>query len=467
MKILIIYPVTHKENMKMLTVIREPLGACYISSSLMAEGHKTKVLHPLGMNNDSAINLVKEFGPECVMFSAITHNFNQAVILAHRIKKEYKKVPIIFGGDHVTSCVHSYEKFPYLLSEALDCADYVVYGEGEKTAAELAACLENKKDPLGILGIAYRKNGKIIINAPRQRMSDFSFIPDRKDLPMHMYRDFGYEISRPGKIASIHTSRGCRYKCSFCSTPAAWGHVVVHRDVKNIADEIELLVNKHGIEYIDFRDEDFFSDKTKIYDLCREINKRNLRFIWSSFARVTDISLDVDDARKLLSTMKSSGYRYIFYGVESMNEAVLKSTMKRITAEHIRTAIELARELGIKVWITFMIGNPNETFEELSESLNKIQELSPDYIYFSYRTPFPGTPDYEKYVNMINSKNWDDYDCCRPMFGSSEDAGKIVDLIEKFKKSYYTSPKFIAKILDNIRDDPKELERWKNFYDYL
>ncbi len=455
MKVLLISPSTGKEDQQVARVRKEPLGACYISAFLRKNGHFTRVIDQFDKSDNQVLNEVKSFQPDIVGFSTMTYNYPDGILLAERIKQENKNIPIIFGGSHASGV-------PEIVKEKV--IDFAVIGEGEKTTLELINFLQEKNNDFEkIKGISFLKNNKVIITPSRPRIKNLDSLPfpDRSNLPMKKYKGYGlkYPYNR-NNLATIHSARGCRYSCTFCSSVVTWKGDWFARSAKNVVDEMEHLINDYKINDIFFADEDFMKDKNRIYEICDEIIRRKISISWTCFSKITDIE------HNLLKRMKEAGCTGPMVGIESMNDETLKKIAKKITTNDIKDAVKIMNEEGMITWGTYMIGYPWETFEELNSGLKKLKKLKVDYIYLAFITPFPGTPFYNqcKKDNLINTDDFRQYDCTRTVLKTPLPQCDYYKMRRKFEKNFYTSPYYLIRVVKNIIKKPEYFFMYRKFY---
>ncbi|MDP2947196.1 MAG: radical SAM protein, partial [Nanoarchaeota archaeon] len=313
----------------------------------------------------------------------------------------HNQIPVIFGGIHPTSVPEETLKD--------DGVDFVAVGEGELTFAELLRELETEKDFSRVKGLAYKKEGKILINERRELIKDLDSIP----MPARHLFDMKYYAERWNwprghwlRTANMMSSRGCPYSCIFCASKVMFGRTFRTNSVKRTVDEVEHLVKDYGFECVSFSDDTFAIDKQRAIEVAREIRRRNLKVLTRFQLRANTCDED------LLAELKQAGCIQVDIGVESGSERVLKIIDKKITVEQIKNAFALLKKHGIKSSATFIIGIPGETREDIEMSRKLAEEINSDYTQFFILTPYPGTPLWEqaKENNLfLNFQSFDDF----------------------------------------------------------
>jgi radical SAM superfamily enzyme YgiQ (UPF0313 family) len=199
----------------------------------------------------------------------------------------------------------------------------------------------------------------------------------------------------------VESSRGCPYKCIFCSPTLriSFGKRYRVRSAENVVDEIEYLVSR-GVNVIKFVDDEFTLDRERIEKLCDEIIKRKIKIKWIAQGRVGNLD------RKIIKKMKMAGCSTLCFGVESGSDRILKLLKKDQTTEQIKKIFKLCKEYGILTVAYFLIGCPTETKEEILQTYKLCKEINPIMIQVAFFTPYPGSPYYEK----INSNERPSFD---------------------------------------------------------
>jgi len=456
MRVLLINPSLQQERIGHYSKIIEkqrgiypPLGLGYVASSLEKNGHEVKIIdcdaEPEHM--DAFGDIIKNFDPSLVGIYTMTWTFRQAKQIAQRIRSVHPSIKIVVGGPNVSS-------FPKLSLKYGDF-DYAVKGEGEITINELVDILEqgNRGTKLEkIRGLIYKESGRIIENAPRAYISDLDSIqfPAWHLLPMNKYFDV---FAKEKRFATMITSRGCPYNCTFCDKKNRMGRTWRARSPENILDEMELLNSKYGIREFMFFDDNFIVDKDRVIDLCRLIKKRGLDVIWECRARVDQVD------KSLLERMRDAGCYRIRYGMEAGDDGVLKTLNKGITVSQIRDCAKVTKEAGIEVFAYFMMGSPYETLETLKKTLNLALEMDPDFVAFSKTILIPGCDlfDWGASNGYIPTNYWESFllgeeNNPAPALSTKELPEKEVDeYVSYSNKKFYLRLKYILKRLYNTR----------------
>ena len=306
--------------------------------------------------------------------------------LAKLSRKIAPDIPIIWGGTHPSMCAEQ-----TLESELVD---FVVKGEGEQTLLELVRALqEGKKDFKEIDGLGWKNNGKQAVNKDR----DFLNI---EDLPFP-YDGKGREIlkeylKKTDTLENIgyESSRGCPYKCGFCYNVYFHKNICRIKSLKKIRAEL-IKLKELGVHKMTFYDDTFLAGKKEMMnDICDLL--KELDFNWIANVRITLFT------PQLLEKFKESGCVYLFFGVESPDEDVLKFIRKGLNRRMIDDGIKIVSKGGIKTLYSLMIGLPHETDEQLNRTLafaDEIRRIHPGAeVPIQPYVPLPGTSLYEEAV---------------------------------------------------------------------
>ena len=157
------------------------------------------------------------------------------------------------------------------------------------------------------------------------------------------------------------------------------------RSPKNVVDELEWLRDEHGADAFTFYDDTFTLDKKRALKICEEIKNRKIGIPWDCQTRVSTVSKD------LLLKMRDANCQQVFFGVESGCQKILDAVNKGTTVEQNEKAIRIAKNVGLFVAVSVMVGYPGETTEMLQETIDLIRKAEPDDVYICVATPYPGT----------------------------------------------------------------------------
>ncbi|MBF0289800.1 MAG: radical SAM protein [SAR324 cluster bacterium] len=372
MKILLISP---KYNAH---IIAPHLGLGYLSSSLKKDGHQVLVMD--GLREEIQYD-PKDW--DLVGITAMSTYFPEAVAEAKRAKSYGLKT--IIGGPHTIAIPRQ-----SLIDAA---ADYACVGEGEITLRQLASEL-----PLSeVEGLLYWENGEIKQSSPKQfhkQIDDFGQ-PDWNSIDPRSYPFAPHGmIARAFPLAPIITSRGCPYRCTYCSAPITAGKGMRYRDPVQVVDEIEMLIKNYGVREIQIEDDNFTIKRSHTVAICEEILKRNIKVFWSLPNGVRIDRLD----RELIRLMKRSGCYLMALGIESANQRILDMVKKRLNQKIVKDMVQEVVDAGIEAWGFFMVGFPGETREEILNTINFGLTLPLTRAQFTKTTPLPGTEMYDIWV---------------------------------------------------------------------
>ena len=394
-----------------------PMGIGYIAGVLERSGHEVQILDLLvsKYSREKIVRKLKEYKPDIVGTTAVTMNYPVALDILQHCKSMDEDIITVIGGSHVTfSAVETLGEAPWV--------DVVVRREGEEVMLEMVG----GKKLEDIRGIAYRDNGEI------KQTDDRPLIENLDELPLPARHLF--PLSRYHALAvhaSIIAGRGCPFSCIFCVGSKMGGRRARYRNPKLVVDEIEQVLD-YGFREVNFEDDLLTLNHRHINAVCDEIITRGLKFNWSIFSRADTVNLE------LLQKMKKAGCTWMLYGVESGNQQILDTVKKKITLEKIREGVRLAKEAGIEVMASFIIGLPGETRETLQENIEFGLSLDTSWG-FNVLSPFPGTEVRERaqeYGLEILTNDWTKYDA-NTAVSRTEGAGpdEIAEALSQYNKT--------------------------------
>jgi len=332
--------------------------------------------------------------------AAMSHSF--ALRLAKKIKARNPDVILIAGGHHVSIVYKEFLEGDF---------DYVCYSEGERPLLGLVEYLrDNKSHPSEIVGLLSDSHTKPV--------ADFEEDLDKLGfaaldmLALENYWKLGMSHAPvQGKYMVITTSRGCPYKCRFCTTPLLQGRKWRTRSPKHIVDEIEQGVQKYGIEDVLIQDEIFAAKKEVALEMAKEIQKRGLkiRLYLPSGTKIETID------EETLSELRKVGLQHICLAPESGSERILKKMNKPMDFEKLERIVVFARKIGIKIMANFVVGFEDENDDDrrlTRELVLRLTKLGVHEVSLFIWTPLPGAASFEsetgweRYEDLNWSPRW-------------------------------------------------------------
>ncbi len=315
-------------------------------------------------------------------FNVLTISYKSALDLAAHLKSMYSDSIVVFGGVHPTA----------LPEEVLGNSqvDVVVRGEAELIMPRLYHALKNGESLHEIDAISYKHSGKIVHNRNSEKLIELSDLPP---FPHHLFTHPRYARGY------MMTSRGCPYRCIFCSKIS--GNTAQRfLPVDKVIEEMEYMLKEHKVKQVVFLDDDMLGNPQRMLTLCDAIRNAGLhkKLVFNFEARADRCN------RELLSTIYEAGFKGIFLGMETASESIMKTLKK---GESLQTTIEaahLAKELGFHVSCNFIFGLPGETHHDRKKAFALARELKLDLVKYNNATPFPGTELFEmaKRENRLN-----------------------------------------------------------------
>ncbi|MGC8936285.1 MAG: B12-binding domain-containing radical SAM protein [Candidatus Methanomethylicaceae archaeon] len=439
MKVVLVNPPTTAslETISTIGLKAPPLGLAYVAAAIRKEGYDVSIIDStaLDISHHKLAEILQRERPDVIGVTSTTPTIYDAMKSVTLAKEVCPDSITVMGGCHITS-------LPEETMAECEALDVGVIGEGEATVVDLLKAVESKKPLADVDGIIYRQEGKIIRTRPRRLIENLDDIPfpARDLLPLDRYT----VLSERHRLGNILTSRGCPFRCIFCSSSQFYGRRFRARSPKNVVDEMEELVNKYNIRSFEIVDDTFTVDKKRVVEIAEEMMKRGLKVWWACGSRVDLVS------RELLAIMKKAGCGLIYYGIESGSERVLTILKKGITLEQARSAIRWAKEVGMEVLGSFIIGTPGETKEDVMKTINFAKDSGIDFAQFTAMTPYPGTDVYEmaKKEGLLTTKDWSHFTTIKPIMRTNElSVEEISNLVGLAYRKFYLRASFIYKQL--------------------
>jgi radical SAM superfamily enzyme YgiQ (UPF0313 family) len=284
-------------------------------------------------------------------------------------------------------------------------ADVIVRGEGEITVVELVQAIQGERSWSDVQGIAWRDGNRIRINTERPLVTDIDTLPfPAYDLfPMSYYRLLRMPHSRNRDfVMPVLSGRGCTFKCTFCYRMDKGFRP---RATESLVEEIKLLRKDYGINYIAFSDELLVSSIPRVMELCDAFIQADLDIRWTCNGRLNYARPAV------LKRMKEAGCAFINYGIEAMDDQVLKNMKKGLTTRQVEEGIQATLDAGISPGYNIIFGNVGDNRETLQKGVDFLLKYDDGAQMRTIRpvTPYPGSPLYYEAIQRGLLKDCKDF----------------------------------------------------------
>ena len=454
MRIVLVHPtgsnwVPGKKDVTAVANRMAPLGLLSIAAYLEQEGHEVSVVDCLGpggtKNNDTHVQRILQRNPHMVGFSATTSGFLDGYDLAVRIKARRPHVKTVFGGVHISALGAT-------LLDGYEAIDYLCMGEGEATLAELAS----GKNPAHVNGLVWRDQGQGVSNPPRPQM------PDLDDLPFPAYeklRGFpkGYNlplfsyIHTPG--ATMVTSRGCPYQCSFCDR-SVFSRGYRYNSAAYVYAHAAYLNRRFGVRHINIYDDLFTAHRNRITEFCGLLVSKPLGVQFNCAVRVGHC----DD--ELLEMLKSAGFLQLSLGIETGDENQMAVHKPGVHLEAVRDTVRRIQATGLRAKGLFMMGLPGETVASIQKTTAFTLSLGLDDMNMSKFTPFHGAPLWASIRDQGSlDEDWRKMNCLNFVFipGSIDSRETLEQLYNQHVKGFYTDPAWRRRFRSRLWEHRRSL----------
>jgi anaerobic magnesium-protoporphyrin IX monomethyl ester cyclase len=439
-----------------LTAVEPPLWCRLIGGYVRDRDYRIAILdsEAENMGHESIAHRVAELAPRLVALvvfghqpSASTQQMVAAGDTCRAIKERDPDRPIIILGGHVSA-------LPERTLED-EAADFACKGEGPVTVVELLEQLaEEVPDFAVVRGLVWRsEDDGIVVNPPAPLTVDLDAdlhgnVWDL--LPMDRYRAHNWQcfgmLDRRMPYASIYTSLGCPYKCSFCCINAPFDvNRYRMRSPEEVVDEVDMLYRNYGVRTFKIIDEMFVLNERHYRKICELLAAKpyakELNF-WA-YARVDTVKPDS------LELLRSAGIRWLALGIESGSEYVRDGAQKSLKQSDIVDIVRQIQKAGIHVIGNYIFGLPDDTEESMRETLKLAMELNCEFANFYSAMAYPGSALYQ----MAVANGWDlpeswsgfsqhSYDCL-PLPTEKLSSADILGFRDEAFHTYFANPRYL------------------------
>ncbi|MCR5040747.1 MAG: B12-binding domain-containing radical SAM protein [Clostridia bacterium] len=355
MKVLLIMPY----HTDLIHAVSLPLGILSIASYLERFGYDVKLVD-FSVRRESAKKVYEDFRPDIVGLSFPSVKAIDGIV---RISKVFKKnnVPVVWGGSFI-----DVGEIKHFFDTGL--VDVLSFCEGEATWLDLLRTLESGGDLADVKGIAYKKDGDIVVTPPREFMDpmelprlDFGLLKGLPDYFTYLYGS--------SHVLYVYLSKGCPARCTFCVNPLCHRSIRRRRSLDDFISELTELITKYDANGFYFGDELAFPNDKELYEVCDAFDGMGLDFNWGFQTRIGSLS------EAALKRAYDSGCRWIDYGVESGSREILREVKKGIPYDRIVPDFAVCSRVGLISIANFIIGFPGESEDQVKESINLAKSL--------------------------------------------------------------------------------------------
>lgn len=396
MKVLLIYP-----PRKLDSYCLPPVGLMYIAQAIEEAGHTAEIVdipylitrfpRRFDLANESIYEYLYSLRGDIIGLSGIVSSYGYYERFTKKIRKFYKDVPIIVGGNVGVPIKDIWEEYTDV--------DYLVQGDGEDVIKLfLQFYLTDRAKIQTIPGLFYRREGKFMSNPPlvNRRIDEIPFLSyDRIDYEYYATRlEECIERNIPDKEAirnknirpfPLLTTRGCPYECTFCFH---FTRTYLAHSVNYVINNILFLHRRYNANTFFILDDLFIADEERTLKLCQRLKELNLNLsIYATGGKPSLIT------KRLLREMRDAGFIRFSYGIESGSERMLNIMNKKVSVSQNHNALKWTKEVGLQVIANLVFGMPGEDRETIEETKKFLMDLNfnSKQISINWATAYPGS----------------------------------------------------------------------------
>ena len=336
-----------------------------------------------GLKDKEILDKLRSFQPFLIGISSLfTPYYRESLKVAALCKSVFPDIPIVMGGSYATL----YPEFllEYKNKEGKHLTDFVLRGEAEESITQLIHYLRGERELQQVHNLVCRDNLNSYNTDIMMPVRENIEIPDYSGIDLDSYR---YNKKR---IAFLITSRGCPFRCSFCSVHTVFGKDYFVREDSDIINEIKIRYAE-GVRHFDIEDDNFTYDRKHAISLLTSIIKLNIPITLSAMNGMCYFSLD----KEILSKVKKTGFDTINLAIATLDEDTCKNNQRPQFLNKFKEVVDIATSLDLNVIASFILGMPGQTLKEIMDTvffLSKTKcliQVSPFYF-------LKGTPIYER-----------------------------------------------------------------------
>lgn len=438
-----------------LALVRSPnLPLGYLAAALEAAGHEVRLadVSQKGFSRARLLRVATSGEANLVAIQVYSCGWDAARAIARAVKAAGHRTRVVVGGRHVSALPEE------VLAEE-PAVDFALTSECEETLPQLARALEGEGDGLALVPNLYRRDpGGGIVRGPAAPLPDLDRLPfpawDRIAPALYPPAPQG-GVVKAFPVAPLITSRGCPYRCRFCASGVGNDpeRPVRFRSPESVADEVGLLVRRHGVAEIQILDDNFTLRRSHAEGVCETLLRRGLRVALSLPNGVRLDRLDED----LVRLMERAGCYSVTVGIDSGSQRVLDLMDRRVTLEMMEERIRMIKAHSrIRVTGNFILGLPGETVDDIRRTIEFSRRIPLDRAYFALYLPLPGSPLFEelraagrldrfRYADLTPGAR------AVPFTPDGMTARELRGWLVRAYLSFYLRPRVLAGVLGEVR----------------
>ncbi len=348
--------------------------------------------------------IITEFKPDFVGLTCMFSMTHKSLKNVTKFIKSMTSAPIAAGGVHISNAIWDKNTRLDILKDLKEIDIFFLF-EAELALCDFIKYLNTGYHNLKLLKQFFlRKNKNLIFFKERLRPDGdaLNIIPDHKQMfssTLSTYGkvgNFNFLIKKNHNITTVLSNRGCRAQCTFCSVRNFNGMKVRQRSVQSVIDELLYLRDEQNIKHIMWLDDDLLYNETRTLELFNQMVKQDVNITWDASNGV--IAYSIKD--EVMDAAEKSGCLGLVIGMESGNAKILRQVRK---PGQVKTFIEAAKVLKkypkINSRVFLMIGFPNETYNQILDTINVSKKMNLDWNYITPLQPLPNTPIFDEMVN--------------------------------------------------------------------
>ena len=452
--------IIYQDLAKEYSAIEPPIWAGLLAKFSRNKGYDTLLIdqEAQGLSSDQIVQHGLDASPKLVVVvvygqqpSASTQNMTMAEEICSKFYSQAPQLKTLMIGGHVSA-------LPEKTLEEGD-VDFICQGEGPYTLEALLqlADLENSNQLAKVPGLWYRQNEKPVFSGssplvPEKELSTTLNGIAWDLLPMDAYRAHNWHsfdhINERTPYATLYTSLGCPFKCTFCCINAPFGNPSIrYWNPDFVITELDILATKYGVKNIKIADEMFVLQEDHVIRLCDLIIERGYDFNFWAYARVDTVK------DRFLEKLKKAGFNWLCLGIESKSKHVRDGAQKgHYNEQDIIDVVRKIQDAGIYVIANYIFGLPDDNFHSLRETLDLSKELNCEWANFYSGMAYPGSELYDLALQKgwALPEKWHDFSqhsyAQLPLATDHLTAGQVLSFRDNAWQEYFTNPKYLNMV---------------------